>query len=79
MTTDLTAAEVTALLAAAGVDLSELTISDDPAVWTNVETGESGRSVRVQGPKHARRAASDVLYGARLANAPYPDEDYWSR
>ncbi|HEX6970270.1 MAG TPA: hypothetical protein VF174_15855 [Micromonosporaceae bacterium] len=56
-TKDLTAAEVSALLTSAGVDLSELTITDDPAVWTDIETGVSGTSVRIIGPAAARRMA----------------------
>jgi hypothetical protein len=75
----LTAAEVSAMLTAADVDLSELTISDDPDVWVDVDTGQGGTSVRVDGPKEARRAAGNVLYEARLANAPYPDHDMWTR
>lgn len=81
MSKSLTAAEVVAILAEAGVDTSRLTITDDPAVWTNVDTGESGTSVRISGPKDARRAATNVLFDDphRLGQAPYPDEDYWSR
>lgn len=75
----LTADEVTTILAEAGVNLSALTISDDPTVWTDIETGASGTSVRIEGPKEARRAATDVLFGLYLSQAPYPDEDFWSR
>lgn len=50
------------MLTESGVDVSELVISDDPAVWTDIESGERGTSVRVEGPKEARRAASNVLY-----------------
>gem|GEM_PF-6069911 len=75
----LTADEVRALLTEAGVDQSALTITDDPAVWTNIETGDSGTSVLVTGPKEARRLAHNALFGRGFACAPYPDEDYWSR
>jgi hypothetical protein len=76
---NLTAAEVTTILTEAGVDLSELTITDDPTVWADFETGAQGTSVRIDGPKEARRAATSVLFGRYLAQAPYPDHDFWSR
>ncbi len=81
----LSACEVRAILTRSGVDqtdlaiTADLAITDDPAVWTNVETGESGTSVRVDGPKPARLAAFHALFDEGLANAPYPDHDYWSR
>jgi hypothetical protein len=76
---NLTAAGVKVMLDEAGVNLSQLTISDDPTVWTNVETGAHGTSVRIDGPKGARRAATNVLFAQYLAQAPYPDHDFWSR
>ena len=71
-TKTLTAAQVRRMLAKSGVDMSELTISDDATVWTNVETGKSGTSVRIDGPKEARRVAFHALFERGLANAPYP-------
>jgi hypothetical protein len=79
MSKTLTARGVRTILGRAGVDYSALTITDDPAVWTNIETGKSGTSVRIDGPKEARLKAFHVLFEKRLANAPYPDCDYWSR
>jgi len=79
MNKSLTASEVDAILVLAGVDSSALTISDDPAVWTNIETGENGTSVRIDGPEETRRAATAALWEARLSHAPYPDHDFWSR
>jgi hypothetical protein len=73
----LTADEVRAMLA--DVDHSTLTITDDPAVWIDLFTGESGTSVRIDGPEEARQAAFRVLFGRGLANAPYLDHDEWSR
>lgn len=75
----LTADEVRSILTEAGVDHSALTIANDPAVWTNVETGKQGTSVRIDGPEEARRAATRVLFGLYLSHAPYPDYDYWHR
>jgi hypothetical protein len=63
----------------AGVDHSALEIHDDPAVWTNVETGERSTSVVVSGPKDLRWRATSVLYDKGLSNAPYPEYDMWSR
>jgi hypothetical protein len=79
MAQPLTAEEVRAILTEAGVDYSQLTITDDPAVWTSFETGASGRSVLVEGPEDARRAAHDVLFAKYFAVAPYPECDYWHR
>lgn len=79
MQNSLTAAEVSTILTEAGVDLSELVITDDPAVWTDIFTGESGTSVRIDGPKQARRAASNVLMERGFAEAPYPDHAFYSR
>lgn len=76
---ELTARDVQEILTQAGVDHSALTIVDDPAVWTNIETGKSGTSVRIDGPKDARQQAFHVLFERGLVNAPYPDHDYWSR
>ncbi len=79
MDQNLTASEVIAILNEAGIDLSQLTISDDHAVWTDVFGGTTGTSVRIDGPKKARKDAGRALYNAGFGNAPYPDRDYWSR
>jgi hypothetical protein len=76
---ELTARGVKMMLTRAGVDYSALTITDDPAVWTNVETGVGHTSVVIAGPKEARSRAAGVLYGKGLGNAPYPEYDMWSR
>ena len=73
------AREVEAILATAGVDCSELTITEDPGVWVDVETGVASTSVKVEGPDSARRAASGALWDSELSCAPYPDHDMWSR
>jgi hypothetical protein len=65
----LTARGLKAILTRAGVSHSALEIRDDPAVWTNVETGERSTSVVVGGPKELRRQASGVLYAKGLSNA----------
>ena len=75
----LIAAEVREILTGAGVDQSQLTITDDPAVWTDIFTGESDTSVRIDGPKVARRAASNVLMERGFSEAPYPDHAFYSR
>ena len=51
------------------------------ACGSGSDQGSSGISVRIEGPKEARRAATRVLFDDphRLSQAPYPDEDYWSR
>lgn len=79
MAQPLTAEEVRAILAGADVDHSQLTITDDPAVWTNIETGVSGTSVLIEGANDVRRAADDVLFAEGFAVAPYPDRAYWNR
>jgi hypothetical protein len=67
------------MLTRAGADYSTLRITDDPAVWTNVETGASHTSVVIEGPEEARWQAACVLFGKGLSNAPYSDYDMWSR
>jgi hypothetical protein len=75
----ITARGVKAMLARSGVDYSALVITDDPAVWTDVETGEQTTSVVIEGPKEARRPAFHALLDRGLSVAPYPERDYWSR
>ena len=75
----LTARGLEAILTRAGIDHSALEIRDDPAVWTNVETGERSTSVVVSGPKEPRRQAFHALFDRGLACAPYPERDEWSR
>jgi hypothetical protein len=75
----LTARGVKVMLARAGVDYSALTITDDPGVWVDIETGQQGTSVKVEGPRDVRQLAGAVLYGRGLGNAPYPGYDMWSR
>jgi hypothetical protein len=75
----LTARGVKTMLSRAGVDYSALTITDDPAVWTDLETGRRSTSVKIEGPKEARWQAQVVLFDKGLSNAPYPDHDEWSR
>jgi hypothetical protein len=75
----LTSRGLKAMLTRGGVDHSGLQVEDDPAVWTNVETGERGTSVVVSGPKQARLQASHVLFDRGLSCAPYADQDMWSR
>lgn len=79
MTRQLTARAVKAMLSRAGVDHSGLEIADDPAVWTDVETGRQATSVVIRGPEEQRHLAFRVLSGRGLACAPYHDRDYWSR
>lgn len=64
---------------AGGVDHARLTIVADPAVWTDLESGTSGTSVRICGPAMVRQHASAVLMGHGLAKAPYTDYDLWIR
>jgi hypothetical protein len=79
MTRPLTARGVKAMLARSGIDCSRLTITDDPTVWRDLETGERTTSVVIEGPEAARTAASRALLDRGLSVAPYPDRDYWSR
>lgn len=78
-TSRLTARGVKTMLARAGVDYSELTITDDPAVWRDLATGRAGTSVVISGPEEARGRAYHALLERGLSCAPYPDRDEWSR
>jgi hypothetical protein len=75
----LTARGVKNLLGRAKVDYSALTITDDPAVWTDLETGFASTSVIIEGPRLTRERAAYVLFEHGLGNAPYPEKDCWSR
>jgi hypothetical protein len=75
----LTARGVKMMLARAGVDYSALTVTEDPAVWTDLETGRQSTSVKIEGPEEARWQAALALYSHGLSNAPYPEYDMWSR
>jgi hypothetical protein len=76
----LTVRGVKTILTREGVDYSALTITHDPAVWTDIETGRSSTSVIITGPKEAREAAWRVLFYRRgLGCAPYREYDMWSR
>lgn len=75
----LTARGVRTMLARSGVDLSALTITDDRTVWYGIETGAPSTSVRIEGPKEARDAATSALWTRGLWQAPYSDRDEWSR
>jgi hypothetical protein len=75
----LTARGLKAILTRAGVDHSALTITDDPTVWTDVESGERTAQVKVAGPKDVRRAVFQELFPRGYAQAPYLEADYWSR
>ena len=76
----LTVRGVKTMLRRAGVDYSSLTITHDPDVWTDLETGARSTSVKIEGPREARQAAWDVLfYRPGLGCAPYPEYDMWSR
>lgn len=75
----LTARGVKTILTRAGIDQSTLTITDDPAVWCDLETGERVTSVKVTGPDDARSAVFHALFDRGYAVAPYSDCDYWSR
>jgi hypothetical protein len=79
MTRPLTARGVKAMLARSRVDASQLTITDDPEVWHDLETGERVTYVKITGPKKARLAAWHALMQHGLVSAPYPDQDYYSR
>jgi hypothetical protein len=50
---DLTVRGVKAMLTRAGVDYSALTITHDPAVWTDLETGAQSTSIKIEGPEGA--------------------------
>jgi hypothetical protein len=75
----LTAREVTAMLAQAGVDCSGLDITDDDAVWRDLDGGNPRTSVVIRGPKEARSQVWGVLESRGLACAPYADRDEWTR
>jgi hypothetical protein len=63
---NLTARGVKTILTRAGLDHSELSITDH------------GDSVEVAGTRAERREVSNVLYDRGLWCAPYPDRDCWS-
>jgi hypothetical protein len=75
----LTARGVKAMLARAGVDYSELDITDDAAIWTDLDGGRPRTSVVIRGPKAARNRVWAALEDRGLACAPYTDRDEWSR
>jgi hypothetical protein len=75
----LTARGVKTMLARAGVDYSELTITDDPAIWTDLDGGNPRTSVVIRGPEEARNRVWHALEDRGLACAPYTDRDEWSR
>lgn len=75
----LTARGLRAMLTRSGVDHSQLAITDDPAVWTELETGKRSTSVIVKGPEDIRWQAARALYERGLSCAPYPEYDMWSR
>lgn len=79
MATNLTARGIKGMLTRAGFDHSALTITDDSAIWTDVETGRSVTSVKIEGPKEVRNKVWDVLEDRGLVCAPYPEYDMWSR
>jgi hypothetical protein len=65
--TKLTARGVKQILTRAGVDHTDLDIT------------ERGGSVQITGPREARTAATHALWERQLWCAPYPDKDLWSR
>jgi hypothetical protein len=76
----LTVRGVKTMLRRAGVDYSSLTITEDPRVWTDLETGQRSTSVKIEGPQAGREAAWDVLFfRPGLGCAPYTGYDMWSR
>lgn len=75
----LTARGIKNMLTRAGIDYSGLTFTDDPAVWTDVETGASSTSVKVEGPYALRRAVFWALFDRGFSTSPYPEYDLWSR
>lgn len=74
-----TVAEVLAMLNAANVDHSTLTITHDPEVWVNCETGERNDSVKIEGLDSERHAVWAALEDAGLSCAPYSAYDMWSK
>jgi hypothetical protein len=79
MAKKLTARGVKTMLARAGVDYSDLTITDDNAVWTDLDGGNPRTSVIISGPRQARNQVWQALEDRGLACAPYPDRDEWTR
>lgn len=75
----LTARGVKNMLGRAGVDHSALTITDDPAIWVDLETGRASNSVKIEGSDDDRWAADRALSERGLACAPYPEYDMWCR
>ena len=74
----LTAALLQQALDRAGVDHTQLDITNRPAVWGDVDAGTVRGSVHIAGPKPIRRAARDVLLDLGLSLAPCGDHDEWS-
>jgi hypothetical protein len=77
--TKLTARGVKVMLTRARVDYSDLTITDDPAIWTDLDGGNPRTSVVIRGPKEARNRVWTALEDRGLACAPYTDRDEWAR
>lgn len=75
----LTVRAVKCMLTRAGVDYSALTITEDPAIWTDLDAGVSTTSVEISGPKAARMEAFHALLDRGLSCAPYTDKHCYSR
>lgn len=77
MTADLTARGVRTMLTRAGVDHSQITITERrvEVLWA----GTTRTQVTITGPRDARRAAGLALYERGLTCAPYPDRSEWHR
>jgi len=83
MSSTITVRGVKQRLSRAGIDHSALTITEEVVRYRQVDFNYTGpwqnkTMVTITGPKPVRRAASDVLYDAGFANAPYPDHDEWA-
>lgn len=76
--TPVTAAQIRAVLSRAGVDHTQLTITDTGETWRDVETDAPSHPVRVTGPEPLRHTAHGVLLDCGLTVAPYPDHEDWS-
>lgn len=82
MARPLTVRGVRQILSRAGVDSSALAIEARTVTQRDAWNGgpwTTSQEIVVTAPRDVRRPADEVLWGAGLTCAPYPDHSVWSR
>jgi hypothetical protein len=81
----LTILGVKRLLTRAGIDYSQLTITQSRVTASYLGDGlrfgpwETYTEVRLDGPRELRREAENALFYAGYSSAPFPDYSLWSK